>query len=254
VKKPRYPSLIRCDEAFARVPEYADLSFQRRARLCLLLGRARDAFDVHRALHELKPSASAGELSRIIKSLEILAEFGQAAFGVYNPDNSPENNPRPTAIAAVEVLVKSADRWAENASQGALPGLFQPSPIADDEGGAMDYGSWPGIRAFFDNATSILAFANAALAALSTTPASHDSNVKNALTGVDLPHNYEEIFKRKYGASVDSDTGFIGPGIMFVQAALEAMQIPSSYAPRAIKDHWITARKRTDRCFANSEK
>jgi hypothetical protein len=191
--------------------------------------------------------------------LEILAEFGQAAFGVYNPDNSPENNPRPTAIAAVEVLVKSADRWAENASQGALPGLFQPSPIADDEGGAMDYGSWPGIRAFFDNATTVLAFAIAAEAALSATPASQDSNPKEALIGEDLPRIYKEIFKRKYAASFDNYTGAVGPGIMFVQAALRAMQIRSSlggedYGPSAIKHHWTTARKRTDRSFANSEK
>jgi hypothetical protein len=234
------------------------LSFQRRARLCLRLGRARDAFDIHRALHEPKPSASARELSRIIKSLEILADFDQAAFGAYNPDNSPDNNPRPTAIAAVEALVKSADRWAENAAQAALPGLFQPSPIGN-EGDAMDYGSWPGIRAFFDNATTVLAFAVAANAALSTTPASQDNNVKGALIGEDLPRIYEEIFKRKYTASFDKDTGAVGPGIIFIQAALRAMQIRSSlggedYGPSAIKHHWTTARKRTDRSFANSEK
>jgi hypothetical protein len=250
VKKTRCPSLIRCDEVFATVPEYANLSFQRRARLCLRLGRARDAFDVHRSLHEPKLSASARQLTGILKSLKTLADFDQAAFG--------DNNPRPTAIAAVEALVKSADRWAENASRGALPGLFQPSLIGDDRG-AMDYGSWPGIRAFFDNATTILPFAIAANAALSMTPASQDSNVKEALIGEDLPRIYEEIFNRKYAASFDNDAGTAGPGIRFVQAALRAMQIPSSlgeeeYGPSTIKHHWMTARKRTDRSFANSEK
>jgi hypothetical protein len=69
----------------------------------------------------------------------------------------------------------------------------------------------------------------------------------------------EEIFKRKYAASFDNDTGSVGPGIMFVQAALRAMQIPSSlggeeYGFSAIKHHWMRARKRTDRSIANSEK
>jgi Arm DNA-binding domain len=64
---------------------------------------------------------------------------------------------------------------------------------------------------------------------------------------------------RKYTASFDKDTGAVGPGIIFIQAALRAMQIRSSlggedYGPSAIKHHWTTARKRTDRSFANSEK
>ena len=251
------------DEGFKDVPGFSTLSLRSRARLYLLLCKARRRYDGRRP-HDLRPASSAvaAEIKDVLQSLSRVAKFGRDALdsdflGDSNtavadsprgsPNEAGQNRKRKREVA-LTILESAAEAWAATLPLDKLPDGFQRQHWEVDGITKMEHSAWAVIFQFFRTASLIEQFAKGAEVQLR---ARKDGKLQLSsiewLAGHKLPRVFETIFKpKKFTVTVDAYGG-ISPGVSFVIAALATMGLQTKsggrFSANTIKAHRRAAKK-----------
>ena len=238
--------------AFANLNGFETLSDYKKIRLFLRLSKLRTSYDFRKAIHVAPTHGGAtASLKDLIGSFNRIAKFGRAAFA--------DGNENSAAFSGMSLLAGAGEAWAEKQNEDTLPWFFQPSRYEDEDEDfpVVNYGAWSVLRQFFETAELLGLWLKDDQESRSGNKEKQiDIGLNVWLIGDKLPKLFTTTTGRRYGISRDADGSVSGPGVRFVLAALEAMQVQpgdgeqfsgetlQSYRRRALDAHGAAVRKK----------